>query len=204
MRILPLGLLGAAACLALGSINPANATPVNGTAGLSAGGVVSCLPSPIAAGATCSQTGVIFTGGSTGNFTLVPASTAVTQPTFQSSVGQTVTFTSADGNFTGVIGLVVLAGGGTNNLSLTDTVFSGTFTPAGTLSAFTAGPASLVLSYTQSINPGTGQSSFSLSETLASPPNVTPPATVPEPTTMALLGSALLGFGVFRRRREPN
>ena len=203
MRILPLSLLGAAACLALGAINPANATPVNGTVGLSAGGVVSCAPSPLAAGATCSQTGVIFTGGSSGDFALIPAGTAVTQPTFQSSVGQTVSFTSADGNFTGTIGQVVLSGGGTNSLSLTDTVFSGTFTPAGTLSAFTAGPASLVLSYTESINPDNGGTTFSLSETLASPPNVSPPADVPEPTTMALLGSALLGFGVFRRRK-PN
>ena len=144
--ILPLSLLGAAACLALGAINPANATPVNGTVGLSAGGVVSCAPSPLAAGATCSQTGVIFTGGSSGDFALIPAGTAVTQPTFQSSVGQTVSFTSADGNFTGTIGQVVLSGGGTNSLSLTDTVFSGTNTPAGTLSAFLP-PAPPALSF---------------------------------------------------------
>ena len=71
--------------------------------------------------------------------------------------------------------------------------FLGTFTDS--TSAFDPAAAALTLQFTQSAP----NSSISGSGTLSTPPE--PLSSVPEPGTMSLLGSALIGAGVIGRKR---
>jgi len=75
--------------------------------------------------------------------------------------------------------------------------FLGTFsdTSAGGVHPWDTGAASLTLQFTQSAP----DSSISGSGTLSTPP--TPFSGAPEPASMALLGSALIGLGVFGRKK---
>jgi hypothetical protein len=182
-------LTGTAAATALLLSASVQAAPINGTGAVSLVGVSSSTPS-IGIGSVLTNTIFSALGGATGD--LVPAigSTFLTNP-ITATVGSSVSFTAAFGSFSGMISTASI-GGPITNLVL-DLYVLGTFTPAGVLAGFSAGPMSLTMSYNQTGGPNAAVSG---SYTMASPP-----AEVPEPATLALMGAGLLGLAAVRRRK---
>src|SRR5579864_361668 len=80
------------------------------------------------------------------------------------------------------------------NSAFLNVSYNGTFSDSG--GTYTSSPGSLSLSFTQT-GGGTGTTTYS--GTFATPPEPTDPT--PEPVTLALFGSALLGLGIFGRKR---
>lgn len=109
----------------------------------------------------------------------------------------TLTFTSTNGDVltfatNGIIVTRSTTGGSTG----VDVYYTGLLSDS--LSVYTAGQvASLSLSFTQTGGPS---GPVGAGGTFATPP-AAPPTGTPEPTTMALFGSALVGLGFFGRKR---
>jgi hypothetical protein len=150
------------------------------------------------------QAGSIFTNGAgavtsaTEEFEPITTLTPIAFSTVTATNGTPVSFSSSFGNFVGSI--INVATIPSPNARVGLNIF-GNFTPIGTLSAFSAGPADLTLSFTQTgdLSPNSPQPSISGSFTFSSPSMI---AAVPEPASWAML---ITGFGmtgaVLRRRK---
>ncbi|UYY77822.1 PEPxxWA-CTERM sorting domain-containing protein [Sphingomonas sp. R1] len=188
MRTRVLTLL-AAATAAVAAPTAASAATIVGTLAGALFGVSSSTPA-IGSGTTfTSSTSLV--SGSSGDFAAVPQFTLASVSAATASIGSPITLSSAFGSFTGTVTSVTASTGFSSVVSF---YTLGTFVPAGSLSAFDAGAASLTFSFTQT---GGAGSSVSGSYTLASPP-----AGVPEPATwgMMIAGAGMAGAAVRRRR----
>jgi len=185
-------LLAGAAAVAL-SVS-AHAAPLNGTGAVAIVGVSSSAAT-IGAGTTFSNTIASVLGSGTGDLMPVVAQSVVLSPV-TATVGSVVNFTSVFGTFAGsVVPFGVAASGPVTN-RVVDVFALGTFSPAGALVGFDAGPMSATFSFTQTGGPG---SAVSGSYTIASPP--APPPGVPAPAALALFGMGLAGLGLLARRK---
>ena len=108
----------------------------------------------------------------------------------------TLSSTSPADPFTFTASSILVQRSHVGNADFVNVFYSGVFNDNGTIYNPNL-PASLSFSFTQT---GGASGSVSGSGTFATPPQA-PPSGAPEPATMALMGSALVGLGMFGRKR---